>query len=74
MLITIDTQRIAEIMTNCVKRRRDCQANKNYSAAKFWKDEYDRFRDFLEKIGIYAYYEEETDLVRVLAEDVHLLG
>lgn len=66
MLITIDTQRIAEILARYVKASRECEADGNKYNAKLWQDKFDRSTDFLEKLGIVAYLDEHDDYLKVM--------
>ena len=58
MLITIDTQRIAEILTSYVNGRRECEANGDEKNARIWQDKFDRSTDFLDRLGLVAYYDD----------------
>lgn len=73
MLITIDTQRIAEMLASFVDGRRECEANGDEKNAKIWQDKFDRSTDFLKKLGIDAYHDEDIEAIRINTEDVHLL-
>lgn len=73
MLITIDTQRIAEILASYVNGRMECKINGDAENAKLWQDKFDRSTDFLEKLGIDAYHDEDIEAIRINTEDVHLL-
>lgn len=73
MLITIDTQRIAEILASYVNGRMECEANGDAENAKLWQDKFDRSTDFLEKLRIDAYHDEDIEAIRINTEDVHLL-
>lgn len=73
MLITIDTQRIAEILESYVNGRMECKINGDAENAKLWQDKFDRSTDFLEKLGIDAYHDEDIEAIRINTEDVHLL-
>lgn len=66
MLIAIDTQRIAEILAAYVKARRECEADGDEENAKVWQDRFDRSTDFLEKLGIMAFYDEHDGYPKVL--------
>ena len=73
MLITIDTQRIAEILASCVNGRKECEASKDYYNTKVWKERFDNAVYFLCRLGIDAYYDEDIGAIKVDTEDVHLL-
>lgn len=73
MLITIDTQRIAEILESYVNGRMECKINGDAENAKLWQDKFDRSTDFLKKLGIDAYHDEDIEAIRINTEDVHLL-
>jgi len=75
MLITIDTQRIAEILAAYVKDRRECEADGDEENAKIWQDKFDMSTDFLEKLGIVAYYDEHDGYSKVMfyTQDVQFL-
>lgn len=73
MLITIDTQRIAEILAAYVNGRMECKINGDAENAKLWQDKFDRSTDFLGKLGIDAYHDEDIEAIRINTEDVHLL-
>lgn len=75
MLITIDTQRIAEILASFVDGRRECEANGDEKNAKIWQDKFDDATDFLEKLGIVAYLDEHDGYPKVMVctEDVQFL-
>lgn len=73
MLITIDTQRIAEMLAAYVNGHRECEANGDEKNAKIWQDKFDRSTDFLGKLGIDAYHDKDIEAIRINTEDVHLL-
>ena len=73
MLIAIDTQRIAEILAVYVKASRECEADGDEDNAKIWQYKFDNATEFLEKLGIVAYLDEDFDSIRVGTEDVHML-
>lgn len=75
MLITIDTQRIAEILASYVNGRMECKINGDADDAKVWKDRFDNATDFLEKLGIVAYLDEHDGYPKVMVctEDVQFL-
>lgn len=73
MLITIDTQRIAEILASFVDGRRECETNGDEKNTKIWQDKFDRSTDFLKNLGIDAYHDEDIEAIRINTEDVHLL-
>lgn len=58
MLIAIDTQRMAEILASYVKARMECEAEGDEENAKVWQDRFDRSTDFLERLGLVAYYDD----------------
>lgn len=74
MLITIDTQRIAEILESYVNGRMECKINGDAENAKVWNDRFDDAVYFLLKLGIVAYHDEDLGTIKVETEDVHLLG
>lgn len=75
MLITIDTQRITEILAAYVKASRECEADGDAENAKVWQDRFNRSTDFLEKLGIVAYLDEHDGYPKVMVctEDVQFL-
>ena len=73
MLITIDTQRIAEILASYVNGRMECKINGDAEEAKDWKDRFDNAVYFLWELGIDAYHDEDLEAIRINTEDVHLL-
>lgn len=73
MLITIDTQRIAEILASYVNGRRECEINGDAEDAKVWNDRFDNAVSFLWELGIDAYHDEDIEAIRINTEDVHLL-
>lgn len=74
MLITIDTQRIAETLAAYVKASRECEASEDWYNAKVWKDRFDNAVYFLWRLGIDAYHDEDLGTIKVETEDMHLLG
>lgn len=75
MLIAVDTQWIAEILAAYVKAWRECEADGDEENAKIWQDKFDRSTDFLEKLGIVAYYDEHDGYPKVMVctQDVQFL-
>lgn len=73
MLITIDTQRIAEILESYVNGRMECKINGDAEDAKVWNDRFDNAVSFLWELGIDAYHDEDIEAIRINTEDVHLL-
>ena len=74
MLITIDTQKIAETLASYVKARRECEASEDWYNARVWKDRFDNAVYFLWRLGIDTYRDENLGTIKVETEDVHLLG
>lgn len=73
MLITIDTQRMAEILAAYVDGRRECESCGDEENAMEWQDRFDKAAYFLSKLGIDAYHDEDIEAIRINTEDVHLL-
>lgn len=66
MLITIDTQRIAEILAAYVKASRECEADGGEYKAKLWQYKFDNATEFLKKLGIVAYLDEHDGNQKVM--------
>lgn len=75
MLITIDTQRIAEILASYHKEFLKSSLEGDLEMADVFNDKFDRSTEFLEKLGIVAYLDEHDGYPKVMVctEDVHLL-
>lgn len=73
MLITIDTQRIVEILASFVDGRRECESCGDEENAMEWQDRFDKAAYFLSKLGIDVYMNEDDEVLRVCTEYVHLM-
>ena len=75
MLITIDTQRIAEILADYQKGFLKSSLEGDLERAEIFNDKFDRSTDFLEKLGIVAYLDEHDGYPKVMVctEDVQFL-
>lgn len=75
MLITIDTQRIAETLAAYVKKELEYSAEGDAVLSATMKDKFDDATDFLEKLGIVAYLDEHDGYPKVMVctEDVQFL-
>ena len=61
------------ILASYVNGRMECKINGDAENAKLWQDKFDRSTDFLEKLGIDAYHDEDIEAIRINTEDVHFL-